>query len=177
MDMCFIANGEIYHCATNGALIPEALRDIPLFNSIKSHLWNLETIVDRDNLTFNRQHIEGIVTSQRRIIDRYNRQENEEGQNLRIDISDDLIEENYLSSFIEMALRGARSHDHMETSYDSRSVVKETFVFVAGPKQDVDVQPVLQSFQDAHIEIPDISDIVEISDNYITITVNRRQVR
>lgn len=174
MDMCFIAHGALYHCATNGAIIPEALRDIPLFNSIKSHLWNEEPICSRDNLAFNGQHLERIVGNQRTIIDQLNRQGNEDELSLRIDISDELIREKYLSSFVEMALRGAHSHDYIGTCQDDNRETKEKFVFVTGPDQTVDVQPTIESFQEVNIEIPDLSEIVEISENFLIVTINKQ---
>ena len=172
MDMCFTAHGSLFHCATNGALIPNELRDIPTFNSVRSLISNRLPVCEVADVDFNEEYLDLLVKTQRAIIDNYNMQDNYWRDSLRIDISDDAIRANYISSFVEMAIRGAHSYDHSETERIADNVIKESYVLVVKPNMRIQGEPVIDIFREVNIDIPDLSDIVELTDNSLTITVN-----
>ena len=171
MDMCFIAHGILFHCATNGSLIPMALRDIRTFNSVKYLIRNSIPIYGRDDLDFNNRHVDEVVRRQRAIMEQYNNAENSIQEDFSIQMSDEFIRENYIRSFVEMAIRGAHSYDHHSTHRISDKVVIESYVLVSKPKSEIKHSLMFRNHKEVDIRIPDISDLVDISDNSIVITV------
>lgn len=175
MDMCFMAHGILFHCATNGSLIPNALRDIPTFNSVKSVVINNMPFIEREELTYNEEHIHNVIRRQRAILEQFNAPQNVEGtleETLSIQMPDEFIRENYIASFVEMAIRGAHSYDHASTERIDKDIVKESYILVAKPKMAIPQVPLILNHKDINIHIPDITDLVDLTNTTLTITVD-----
>lgn len=173
IDLFFRSGTQLIHCATNGGIIPASLNIIKNINDVKRIAWNLENIIPIGKLDINEQHIDSIVSQQREFVHRLYEQ-NES----RIEAFDpELCRRLYLSSFIEMAMKGFYSYDRLIGQTENETKEEENIVdyvlVVAPPKEYSDLILKSPIFENPDSVFKDISDsITNIGSNHLKMKVD-----
>ena len=102
LDWYFKYNGRVYHCASNGCIIPESCRELCYLNSMDKVIGRMPFLLTFDDLEINEKYIETVVEQQRKIWDEICKDQ-KDGSNL---FDAELVRGLYLSSFVEKAEKG-----------------------------------------------------------------------
>lgn len=166
IDWFFKANGCFYHCASNGGLLPDEYREISLINNIKEAVMNHVPQFYPEELQYNDDYIDDVVSGQIEIWQRLN-------EDVNTPELDNYIRTMFLSSFIFMAQRGFVSLDRVISHNNTESEDDDNFddyVMITHPGEPIDnLRFYLR--EEEEIEIPDFSDKVTLLDN------NRLRIR
>lgn len=134
-----------------------------------------------NDLVINEARVDRIIKAQRELIEQFHSHikdnDNEQLMNydsyVNIEISDDLIRRNYLSSFIYMAMKGLPSYDYIGSKCEEDYTLIEIFQLVVKPKDELIHEANLIDDIPGNIKIPDLKNNVSLSGNSLEITINR----
>lgn len=171
MDFIFMAHGYLIHCATNGALIPTKARAIKKLNDIRKKVLLADNILTENDLAVNEARVDRVIQAQRDLIAQLNNRHKNDNTKTRIEISDELIKNNYLASFIGMARKGLHSYDYISSTCTDNHTIIETFQLVAKPKDDFIPETNVIDRIMRNIDIPELSNIVSLTGNQLEITI------
>lgn len=134
MDWYFQYKGYIFHCASNGGIIPKDCRKITHLNLMKRTIESMSLILNDDELYINEEHIEKVVKRQLEVWEKIS----ESTPDLVAWFNPGLVRELYLSSFIAKAKRGLIAWDRLykEDEAHDKNAIADTYVLVAAPKED-----------------------------------------
>lgn len=177
IDWFFKANGNYYHSASNGGLIPMACRNIVTLNRVSKAVSTLPEIFDIDEISINDAYIKSVVNQQHELW-RGALESNEDSNAVINDdmIRDDMIRDFLLSSFIFMALRGFISidrimDDNVNVAINNKEY-HEDYVIIARPKELPDSIPLIFD-RPYNTDFIDLSTkLVRINDDRVRIYVN-----
>lgn len=171
IDWFFRANGDYYHCASNGGILPVECRDIVTLNRIRKAVSIMTPTYSQDDIILNNEHIERIVRQQVEIWGTMSA----ELENPSEIINFEMIRLFYLSSFLEIAKRGFISIDRISKDNGNDDFMgkeyHEEYVFIAKPKELPTRIPLLFD-RPYEIVFPDLSNKIIAGENTLRIQIN-----
>lgn len=159
IDLFFRRGNRAIHCATNGGMIPGMLNQIKRINEAKRMAWNLPDFIPVEHLVINEEHIEDVVGRQRQFLQRMAEENETELQYFDQDLCRDL----YLSSFLQMAVKGFQSYDRkISGSQNGRNdeSLYSDYILVARPSEEY-TEILLDNHVANHQDLP----LIDISEN------------
>lgn len=167
MDWLFYIGGRLVHCATNGAVIPEKYATIKQLNFCKREVRAIVPMLSVEDIEYNDAHIERVVKRQIELLSRIS-----EVKEVTFEITPDLIRMNYVSSFAQMAMRGAYSYDYVGARLQDGEIFAQEFALVCKPQVDIPFD-ILEP-EDGNYSWPDLSDQCKITEGTLLVYMSRR---
>lgn len=168
IDWYFNYKGYIFHCASNGGIIPQACRKITYQNLIRRAIKEMTLSLNNEDLYINKDYVNRVVTRQQEKWEEIC----ESTPRLAALFNPELVRELYLSSFIVKAKKGLIAWDRInnggEESFKRDS--QDTYVVVAAPQKDLLETRVKDSaYQTTLGLLTNMSNCIKIQDRTFTI--------